>query len=235
MQPSRRRTPLLSAANAKIAARYNLAVAAIETFHTGVSKDFLLKEEKFKDLRDRLLNSAAEFYEKLGALLKDDTDLPSRRALLKANFEVAGLANQVGRKEDALTLHLRVLAGREALAKLPGVDPSTAVDVARSLVAVGRVLEDTGKSEQALRGIRARGWHWPVPTAVRRRMRRPGWSSRMPDTRRAGSSARSATRSRPCVRWSKPATFRRLSPRRTRKTPIGKRHWPAATTTSAFC
>ena len=140
----------LLAANAKIAARYNLAVDAIETFHTGVSKDFLLREEKFKDLRDRLLNSAAGFYEKLGALLKDDTDLPSRRALLKANYEVAGLANQVGRKEDALALHLRVLAGREALAKLPGADPATAVDVARSLVAVGRALEDTGKTDEAL-------------------------------------------------------------------------------------
>ena len=28
---------------------------AIQTFHTGVSEDFLLKEDKFKDLRDRLL------------------------------------------------------------------------------------------------------------------------------------------------------------------------------------
>jgi eukaryotic-like serine/threonine-protein kinase len=140
----------LLAANVKIAARYNLAVDAIKTFHTGVSKDFLLREEKFKDLRDRLLNSAADFYEKLGALLKDDTDSLSRRALLKANYEVAGLANQVGRKEDALALHLRVLAGREALAKLPGADSAAAVDLARSLTAVGRALEDTGKSEEAL-------------------------------------------------------------------------------------
>ncbi len=140
----------LLAANAKIAARYNLAVDAIETFHTGVSKDFLLRQEQFKDLRDRLLNSAAGFYEKLGALLKDETDLPSRRALLKANYEVACLAYQVGRKEDALALHLRVLAGREALAKLPGADPATAVDVARSLMAVGAAQEATGKSEEAL-------------------------------------------------------------------------------------
>jgi eukaryotic-like serine/threonine-protein kinase len=140
----------LLAANAKIAARYNLAVDAVKTFHTGVSKDFLLKEEKFKDLRDRLLNSAAGFYEKLGALLEDATDLPSRRALLKANYEVACLAYQVGRKEDALALHLRVLAGREALAKLAGADPATAVDVARSLVAVGAAMEATGKSDEAL-------------------------------------------------------------------------------------
>jgi serine/threonine-protein kinase len=140
----------LLAANAKIAARYKLAVDAIETFHTGVSKDFLLKEEKFKDLRDRLLNSAAGFYEKLGALLEDDTDLPSRRALLKANYEVACLAYQVGRKEDALALHLRVLAGRQALAKLAGADRETAVDVSRSLLAVGAALEATGKTDEAL-------------------------------------------------------------------------------------
>ena len=38
----------LLVANAKIEARYNLAVEAIKTFHTGVSEDFLLKEEKFK-------------------------------------------------------------------------------------------------------------------------------------------------------------------------------------------
>jgi serine/threonine-protein kinase len=140
----------LLAANAKIAARYNLAVDAIETFHTGVSKDFLLREEKFKELRDRLLNSAAGFYEKLGSLLEDDTDLLSRRALLKANYEVACLAYQVGRKEDALALHLRVLAGREALAKLARDEPATAADVARSLVAVGAVMEATGKTDEAL-------------------------------------------------------------------------------------
>jgi serine/threonine-protein kinase len=144
----------LLAANAKIAARYNLAVDAIQTFHTGVSKDFLLKEEKFKELRDRLLNSAASFYEKLGALLEDDTDLPSRRALLKANYEVACLAYQVGRKEDALALQLRVLSGREALAKQPGADPVTAVDVSSSLVAVGAALEATGKTDEALAAYR---------------------------------------------------------------------------------
>ena len=46
--------------------RYNLALEAIQAFHTGVSEDFLLKEEKFKDLRDRLLKSASDFYGKLG-------------------------------------------------------------------------------------------------------------------------------------------------------------------------
>ena len=47
-------------------ARYDLAVEAIKTFHTGVSEDFLLKQDQFKELRDRLLKSAADFYGKLG-------------------------------------------------------------------------------------------------------------------------------------------------------------------------
>ena len=34
-----------------------------------MSEDFLLKEEKFKDLRNRLLKSASDFYGKLGTLL----------------------------------------------------------------------------------------------------------------------------------------------------------------------
>ena len=66
----------LAAANSELArskdavqARYDLAVEAIRTFHTGVSEDFLLKEDQFKELRDRLLKSASDFYGKLATLL----------------------------------------------------------------------------------------------------------------------------------------------------------------------
>ena len=109
----------LSAANAKVKARYDLAVDAVKTFHTGVSEDFLLKEEKFKDLRNRLLKSAADFYGKLSALLGKETDFASRRALAESNFELAKLTEKVGRKEDALAAHRAVLAAREVLAAEP--------------------------------------------------------------------------------------------------------------------
>ena len=49
-----------------------------------MSEDFLLKEEKFKDLRDRLLKSAADFYGRLGSLLDKDTDIASRQALARS-------------------------------------------------------------------------------------------------------------------------------------------------------
>src|SRR4029077_13141192 len=63
----------LKNSKAAIQARYDLAVDAIKTFHTGVSEDFLLRENQFKELRDRLLKSASDFYGKLSTLLGKDT------------------------------------------------------------------------------------------------------------------------------------------------------------------
>ena len=70
----------LTRSRAAVQARYNLAVDAIKTFHTGVSEDFLLTQEQFKEIRDRLLTSASEFYHKLAALLGKDSDLSSQCA-----------------------------------------------------------------------------------------------------------------------------------------------------------
>ena len=131
-------------------ARYDLAVDAIKTFHTGVSEDFLLKEEKFKDLRDRLLKSAAEFYGKLGALLGKETDIGSRRALSRSKYELAELTARVGRTEDALAAHRSVLAAREALAAEPGAGASATAEVGRSLTSVAGLLQSTGKTDFAL-------------------------------------------------------------------------------------
>ena len=139
----------LTKSRAAVQARYELATDAIKTFHTGVSEDFLLKEEKFKDLRNRLLKSASDFYGKLGALLGKETDLASRRALAQANFELADLTDKVGRKEDALAAHRQVLAAREALAAEPGADVEAKVDVGRSLTAVAGLLSATGKTDEA--------------------------------------------------------------------------------------
>ena len=140
----------LAAEKARVQERYDLAMEAIKTFHTGVTEDFLLKEEKFKALRDRLLKSASDFYGKLGALLKGQSDRASQRALGQANFELAELTTKVGRTEAALEAHQQVLAYREALAKEPGAGAEARVDTARSLVAIGRLLEETGRVAEAL-------------------------------------------------------------------------------------
>ncbi len=146
----------LTRSNAAVQVRYDLAVAAIKTFHTGVSEDFLLKEDQFKGLRDRLLKSASDFYSKLGTLLGKETDFASRRALAQSNFELAQLTSKIGRKEDALAAHRAVLAARESLAAEPGSDVQMKVDVGRSLIEVASLLRDTtGKADEALATFRS--------------------------------------------------------------------------------
>jgi serine/threonine protein kinase len=140
----------LSAANSRVEARYNFAFDAIKTFHTGVSEDFLLKQDQFKALRDRLLKSAADFYGKLGALLGKESDPAARRALASSNFELADLAGKVGRPEEALAAHRAVLAAREALAAEPGAGAALKVDLGQSLTAVASLLEATGKADEAV-------------------------------------------------------------------------------------
>jgi tetratricopeptide (TPR) repeat protein len=147
----------LGAANAELAdsqaavqARYDLAVAAIKTFHTGVSEDFLLKEEQFKELRDRLLKSAGDFYGRLGALLGKESDAASRKALTQANFEVAELTRQVGQSAAALAAHRQVLADREALAAYLRADAEIKTDVGRSLTAVADLLAESGQTSEAV-------------------------------------------------------------------------------------
>jgi serine/threonine-protein kinase len=144
----------LARSRAAVQARYDLAVDAIKTFHTGVSEDFLLKEDQFKELRDRLLNSASDFYRKLGALLGKETDVASRRALEQSNFELAELTRKVGRIEAALAAHQAALAAREALAAETGASTGIKADVGRSLTAVAYLLYWTGKVNEGIEAYR---------------------------------------------------------------------------------
>ncbi len=139
----------LTRSKSAVQARYDVAVDAIQTFHTGVSEDFLLKQNQFKELRDRLLKSAAEFYDKLGSLLGNESDLASRRAMAQANFELAKLTGMVGRSEDALAMHQALLDRREALASGPASDPATRIDVGQSLMAIAGLLSSTGRTAEA--------------------------------------------------------------------------------------
>ena len=180
----------LARSRAAVQARYDLAVEAIKTFHTGVSEDFLLKQDQFKELRDRLLKSAADFYGKLGALLGRETDSASRRALAAANFELAELTGKVGRTEDALAAHRAVLAAREALAAEPGAGDAAEADVGRSLTAVAGLLEATGKTDEALAAYREAERRLAGPAA---RTRRP----RGPRRRPAGASSAGCSTDRP--------------------------------------
>ena len=181
-----------AAANRRVEQRYELAVEAIKTFHTGVSEDFLLKQDQFKELRDRLLKSAADFYGKLGALLAQETDLASRRALAASNFELAELTGKVGRTEDALAAHRAVLAAREALAAEPGADAAAKADVGRSLTAVAAPARSDREDGRGAGGLPAVGVAAGGPGAVR-----PAAQAALADAGRGWAACWSQTGPRP--------------------------------------
>ena len=143
----------LSAANAKVQARYDLAVDAIKTFHTGVSEDFLLKEEKFKDLRNRLLKSASDFYGKLSALLGKETDFASRRALAQSNFELAELTARSGARRPRWRRTGRCWRRGRRWRPSRGLTSRRKADVGRSLTAVAHLLDRRREDRRGAGGV----------------------------------------------------------------------------------
>ncbi|GAC1468569.1 MAG: hypothetical protein NVSMB9_11370 [Isosphaeraceae bacterium] len=143
----------MAAAKNREEARFSLAMEAIRTFHTGVSKDVLLRQQGFEDLRNRLLGNAVDFYGRLEGLLQGQTDPRSRQALGDAQYEVAELTAKIGSKPEALKGHQAALKVREALAEAPGADPALKHSVGNSLDAVGLLLSDTGQTAEALRSF----------------------------------------------------------------------------------
>src|SRR5262249_46755243 len=100
----------LAGQQAEVEARFATAQRAIATFHTGVSEDFLLKNEEFKELRTKLLKEAAGFYDDLKKLLEGQTDAKSRQALAAAYFQLGELTDKIGDKTEALAVQRKALA-----------------------------------------------------------------------------------------------------------------------------
>jgi serine/threonine-protein kinase len=140
----------LRAANEREAARFNLAMEAIQSFHTGVTEDFLLREDKFKGLRDKLLRKAAGFYGRLEGLLKDQKDRSSRAALGLAYFELGQLTDKIGSKPEALAVHRKALAIRRELATASRSGVAAVADVVRSLRHVASLQEAMGDTSGAM-------------------------------------------------------------------------------------
>lgn len=59
----------LKAANVRERERFDLAMDAIELFHTAISEDVLLKEKRFEKLRGNLLRTASDFYARVEKML----------------------------------------------------------------------------------------------------------------------------------------------------------------------
>jgi serine/threonine-protein kinase len=145
----------LGAAASQIQARFDLALEAIKTFHTGVSEDVLLKNDNLQPVRDRLLKGAAEFYKRLGDKLSGQSDRGSRRALGQAYFEMATLASRLGATEQGIANHRQALAVRRALAEGAEADDQVKAEVGRSLHHLGALLMESGRTDEARNSLEA--------------------------------------------------------------------------------
>ena len=140
----------LRESNDRVLARFYLAREAIRSFQQGVTEDDMLKGEELKGLRNKLLRSAAGFYEKLETLLQGQADRPSRAILAQSYFELGELTDKIGIKPEALAVHHKALVIRRELAVGLDTDVGPRLDLARSLIAAGLLSEATGDSVGAL-------------------------------------------------------------------------------------
>ena len=83
-------------------ARFDLALEAIKTFHSGVSEELVLKEKQFDGLRTKLLRGATDFYRRLEDLLAGEPDRRSARcwAGLSRHRRADGQDRLAGRGPD---------------------------------------------------------------------------------------------------------------------------------------
>jgi serine/threonine protein kinase len=123
----------LAGANVRVQARFELARDAIRTFKSGVEQDETLKEDRLKPLRDKLLGSARQFYDRLGALLEGQADAASKAVLAESYLELGELIDLIGQRPEALAAFKKAVAIRRELAAAPGAGPSERVELARAL------------------------------------------------------------------------------------------------------
>ena len=164
----------LRESNDRVQARFYLAREAIRSFQQGVTEDDMLKGEELKGLRNKLLRSAAGFYEKLETLLQGQADRPSRAILAQSYFELGELTDKIGIKPEALAVHHKALAIRRELAVGLDADVGPRLDLARSLIAAGLLSEATGDSVGALSAFEE------APRSGRSAGQRPGRHRRGP-------------------------------------------------------
>ena len=128
-----RANAVLAEANARVQARFDLAREAIRSLKQGVEEEEALKEDRLRPLRDKLLGSARRFYDRLGELLRGQTDDASKAVLAESYAELGELIDRIGQKPEALEAFRKAVAIRRELAAAPGAGPAARVELASVL------------------------------------------------------------------------------------------------------
>jgi eukaryotic-like serine/threonine-protein kinase len=127
----------LAEANIRVQARFDLARDAIRSLKQGVEEEEALKEDRLRPLRDKLLGSARRFYDRLGELLRGQTDDASKAVLAESYTDLGKLIDEIGQKPEALEAYRKAMAIRRELAAAAGSGPAARVELARSLNGLG--------------------------------------------------------------------------------------------------
>jgi serine/threonine protein kinase/tetratricopeptide (TPR) repeat protein len=138
------------AASRQAVARFEIALQAIERYYSSVNNDVLLKKPEFKELRNKLLTNALQFYQRLKRDLSPrQEDLGLRQALVDAAMKVASLTRSVGTAKDAIAAYEEAIPLLEALdAELP-VPLKPRNQLTDALVSLSRLRAATGADREA--------------------------------------------------------------------------------------
>jgi serine/threonine protein kinase len=133
-----------------------LAIDAVKRFRDAVANVPELKNNpQFDGLRKQLLKEPLNFFRGLRERLQSDKDPrpESLARLAQASFDLGGLTDEIGDKQDALISYREALAIRRKLADANPDVRGFQLDLARSYNSVGRLLGATGKPAEALKAF----------------------------------------------------------------------------------
>jgi serine/threonine protein kinase/tetratricopeptide (TPR) repeat protein len=132
--------------------RFRLARAAVDQFHTRVADSPELKAQGQEALRTRLLEGAADFYEKL---VREEADDPGVRAERGRGYaRLARLYSQTGRTDRAEKTFQEGIAIQRRLREASPDDPESRGDLARSLHDLGEFYFGLGKHAECEKAYR---------------------------------------------------------------------------------
>ncbi|WP_169981061.1 protein kinase domain-containing protein [Tautonia rosea] len=130
--------------------RLDLALDAVEQYHTGVGEEVLLDQPELEGLRRRLLQTPMRFYRQLGRELQDGRRDPRTRArLVETLVSLANLIYKVGTPDDAIKAYREAIAVARPLAKEHPNEPSYLRALGDALIRLAEVEADTGRLDEA--------------------------------------------------------------------------------------
>jgi serine/threonine-protein kinase len=136
-------------ARAQAVTRLDLAMAAVERYHEGVSAELILRQPGMQPLRSRLLGSALEFYTKLQRVLEAEQGASAGAELARAYERVGSLSGETGAKAAAAEAFAKALAIRERIAREQPGDVPARADVADVRAKLAKALDETDKLNEA--------------------------------------------------------------------------------------